>query len=268
VSVCWQPIRSSWPEAADTLGFKQDERGRWMRRQLELRHERRWLSLTRLDPQTGDLRHDLVNAPGPWRCLRDADHWTLGCDIPLLSSHPRESESQGEPLATVASLIRWAEITDKGSLPSDFQPPSSRELEEWVPARKRSLRAGSLVREIEVVGSPTRFALSVPSLTRIPEGLSPGRRGWINELSCDAQTRWRLVRFGIDPRGLVLAEVDLTGAPSEEAEALVGLALAALTAAAVWALPGIAAAADTRIASRLLDRGPRQHNRDDSKHRP
>jgi hypothetical protein len=143
----------------------------------------------------------------------------------------------------------------------------------------RSLRAGSLVREIEVVGSPTRFALSVPSLTRIPEGLSAGRRSWINELSYDAQARWRLVRFGTDRGGRVRAEVDLTGAPLEEAEALVELALAALTAAAVWALPGIAAAADTRIASRLLDRGPggaqlasgsargpRQDNRDDSKH--
>ncbi len=267
MSLCWRPLRSSWPAVADRLSFKQSRDGRFIRRNLELSPERGWLVLKSCDPLAGDPLQARLNTPGPWRGLRYDDRWALGCDIPLLSDSSQEgsqegsqeSESPDDPLASIDSLITWAEITEDGRLPIAFQPPSARELDEWVPAARRSLRAGSLVREIEIVGSPTRLTLCVPCLVRVRDDLSQPRRKWIHELCRDAQQRWRMVRFGIDERAAVRAEVDLSGAPSDACEALVELGLAALTTAAVWALPGLAAAADTRIESRLLDPTPGPH---------
>jgi hypothetical protein len=267
VSLCWRPLRSSWPAVADRLGFKQSRDGRFIRRNLELSPEGGWLVLKSRDPLAGDPLQTRLTTPGPWRGLRDDDRWVLGCDIPLLSDdsqensqeNSQESESPDDALASIDSLITWAEITEDGRLPIALQPPTGRELDEWVPAARRSLRAGSLVREIEVVGSPTRLTLCVPNLVRVHDDLSQPRRKWIHELCRDAQQRWRMVRFGIDERAAVRAEVDLSGAPSDVCEALVELGLAALTTAAVWALPGLAAAADTHIESRLLDPTPGPH---------
>ena len=257
MSILWQPIQSNWTEIAEALGFTHDASGCWTRRQLELTSEGRWLVLTSRDALTGDPLRDLLGAPGPWRSLRCADQWTLGCEIPLVSSRRGESAPIHASLASLESLVAWAEATADGAVPSDFRPPATEQLVDWIPPRQRSLRAGSLTREIEVIVSAARLTLAVSSLVRLPEDLSPARRSWIDELCRNAQQSWRLVRFGIDEgQSRVRAEIDLTGVPCEEAEPLAGLGLAALTAAAVWALPGLAIAADTGIESQVLERGP------------
>jgi hypothetical protein len=120
------------------------------------------------------------------------------------------------------------------------------------------VRAGAHVAQVEVVAEPTRLALVIPALVRIPAGLSPARTAWLGELCHDAQESWRMVRFGVDfAAACVRAEVDLTGAPADRLQPLFELALAALTWSAAWALPALALVTDPGVESQALDRQPR-----------
>jgi hypothetical protein len=141
-----------------------------------------------------------------------------------------------------------------GSAPSGWTPPQRAEVEDWIPAARRRVRAGADVAQVDVVVEPTRFALVISALVRIPAEIPPARVAWLEEICCDAQERWRMVRFGIDEAAAsVRAEVDLTGAPTDRARPVAELALAALTCAAEWALPSLSLATDPALVSQILD---------------
>jgi hypothetical protein len=145
-----------------------------------------------------------------------------------------------------------------GSPPSSWEPPERAEVEDWTPPARRTVRAGAEVAQVDLVVEPARFALVIPTLARIPAAISPARLAWLEEICCDAQERWRMVRFGIDEAAAsVRAEVDLTGAPTDRARSLAELALAALTCSAEWALPALSLATDPALASQILDEEPR-----------
>ena len=261
MNIPWHPTTGpSLNEIADALGFEQDTRGHRTRRGLRLTSEGHWLVLTSPAASTGDPAQALLGARGPWRVLRGTEQWTLGCELPLNSRRRGESEPTRASLASIESLVTWAETTADGSLPSDYRPPGAEDVEQWISPRQRNLRAGSLIREVEMIATADRLTLSVSPIVRIPDDLPATRRSWIDELCLDAQQSWRLIRFGVDEQsGCVRAEVDLSGVPSEAAEPLAELGLAALTAAVVWALPGLAIAIDPGVESQVLDRGPTSH---------
>jgi hypothetical protein len=145
-----------------------------------------------------------------------------------------------------------------GSPPSGWAPPQRAEVEDWTPPARRTLRAGADVAQIDLVVEPARFALVISALVRIPAEISPARAAWLEEICCDAQERWRMVRFGIDEAAAsVRAEVDLTGAPTDRARPLVELGLAALTCSAAWALPSFSMVTNPAVRSQLLDHKPR-----------
>jgi hypothetical protein len=157
------------------------------------------------------------------------------------------------------ALLDWAEATADGSTPRGWTPPQQAEVEDWIEPARRSVRAGAHVAQVDLVVDPMRFGLVISTLVRIPAGLPLSRAAWLDELCCDTQERWRMVRFGVDEAAAsVRAEVDLTGAPLDRARPLVELALAALTCSAEWALPAFSLVTDPGVESQTLDHNPRR----------
>jgi hypothetical protein len=253
------PVR--WPADADALGFTADPRGERVRNGSVLRSEGGWLAVAMRKSSVGNPWGDLLGAPGLWRGLRErslraAPKWNLVFDLPpLLSPETPEEVAAEHPCR---ALVCWAEATLDGSAPRGWTPPERAEVEDWAPPVRRGVRAGAEVAQIDLVVEPKRFALVIPALARVPAELPPARLGWLEEICCDAQERWRMVRFGIDrTTSSVRAEVDLTGAPSDRARPLAELALAALRCSAEWALPALSLATDSALTTQLLDDEPR-----------
>jgi hypothetical protein len=250
-----------WPGDAEELGFTSVARGKRVRNGIVLRSEGSWLALALREPSAGDPSRDLLGAPGLWRGLlerppRAEPRWTRVFDLPpLISSEAAEGDLAEHPCM---GLVRWGEATMDGSAPSGWVPPQRAEVEDWIPPARRRVRAGADVAQIDPVIEPERFALVIAVLARIPAELPPARVAWLEEICCDAQERWRLVRFGIDRATTsVRAEVDLTGAPTDRARPLAELALAALSCSAEWVLPALSLAANPALASQMLDEEPR-----------
>jgi hypothetical protein len=131
-------------------------------------------------------------------------------------------------------------------------------VEHWIESGRRGVRAGAHVAQVDLIVGPTRFALEISPLVRIPAELPPARAAWLDELCHDAQERWRMVRFGVDEAtACVRVEIDLTGAPPDRAHPLTELGLAALTCSAAWALPSFSLVTDPAVASQTLDQEPR-----------
>ncbi len=229
-----------------------------------IEQEGAWLVAKERTPTLGDPLRDFLGLPGLWRGLRANGGngngegvqrvFELAPAVRQAANPWCDPEDDSDP---DADLLDWAAATARGCFSGDARPPSAEEIDEWVPPKSRRIRAGSHVGQVEVIADASRVALVVPALVQVPSGLSPTRDAWLAELCHDAQETWRLVRFGIDDaRQSVRAEVDLTGAPSERTRVLVEMSLAALTASASWALPGLSLVVDSSIRSRMLDRMP------------
>jgi hypothetical protein len=250
-----------WPDDAEKLDFSAGPRGKRVRNGTELRSEGSWFALALRKPSAVDPSRRLLGAPGLWRGLRERPlqaerRWSLQFDLPPLASPEVADETCAEH--PCAALIRWAEATVDGSPPSGWEPPLGAEVEDWIPSARRRVRAGADVAQVDLVVEPGRFALVIAALVRVPDEMPPARSAWLDEICRDTQERWRMVRFGIDEAASsVRAEVDLTGAPTDRAQPLAELALAALTCATEWALPTLSLVTDTAIASRILDEEPR-----------
>lgn len=259
-----QPCPStSWSQLADDLGFEPATRGR-SRSGIAVSEEQRWIVLTRRARFTGDPLRDLMGAPGLWRAVpappsrgtarRRRRAWSCVFEIPPGVAN---FEGEGEPDEEhpMAELLGWARATSDGTPPPTAGGVERDEVETWVEPTRRHIRAGGQVVPIELTAGASRLGLAAPALVRIPETLSATRRAWIQELCLEAQSRWRLVRLGIDDDG-VRAEVDLSGAPLRCAQQLFEIGLAALTTASAWALPALAAVVDERVESRLFNQPP------------
>jgi hypothetical protein len=249
-----------WPADAEKLGFSSNGRGKRARNGSVLRSEGNWLALAVREPYSRNPPLDLMGCPGLWRGLREqpelaTTRWTRVFELPpVVTPEALVGACAEHPCA---ALVRWAEATRDGSVPSSWAPPTREDVEDWTPPARRSVRAGGHVAQIEVLVEPARFALVIPALARIPAELVPARAAWLAEICRDTQERWRMVRFGIDEAASsVRAEVDLTGAPSDRAQPLAELALAALTCAAEWALPALSLVTDPSLASRMIDEEP------------
>jgi hypothetical protein len=250
-----------WPLDAERLGFAADESGERIRNGSALRSEGSWLALELRQPYAAPTPPNLLGTPGLWRPLRKRQlphqpTWVPVFDLPPLLSP--EAQHPDETQHPCAALLDWAEATVDGSPPSDWAPPARAEVEEWIEPRRRSVRAGAYVAQVDLVVDPMRFALEISPLVRIPAELPDARAAWLEELCQDVQQRWRMVRFGVDEAAAsVRAEIDLTGAPSERARPLVELGLSALTCSAAWALPSFSTVANPAVRSQLLDHKPR-----------
>jgi hypothetical protein len=244
-----------WPTVAEALGYPLGRTGERVRNGFALRFERGWLALVERKRPAGDPLRAALGAPGLWRGLRDGRGWNFVFDIPPLVAAEGEGGSvEEQPFAV---LLDWAAATAGGTLAGGATPPPREELESWAPPARRSVRAGAHIAQVDVVAEPTRLALVIPALVRIPAGVSPARVAWLGELCHDAQDRWRMVRFGIDDEAAcVRAEVDLTGAPADRLQPLFELALAALTWSAERVLPALALVTDPGVESQALDRHP------------
>jgi hypothetical protein len=164
------------------------------------------------------------------------------------------------------ALLDWAAATAPGRRRPNGAAPDREEIDAWLPAELRRVRAGSRAALVDVVAERDRSALDL-NLVRLPADLPAARLAWLEEICAHTRRCFHLVRIGIDPAaGAVRAEVDLTGAPSGCAQELWQLALAALVASASAALPGLAMAADPSVASRLLDTPPRGRRRESGDH--
>jgi hypothetical protein len=248
---------------AEDRSFKPAARGKRARGGIDVRREQGWTVLVHHKPFVGDPLADSLGQPGLWRALPDTPtgagpsvrgDGAYVFEIPPGVAHSEgEGGSPGEP--PTVELLDWARATSGGMQPPAADGPAREEVESWIDPVRRHVRAGGHVTAVEIRADGTRLGLSTPSLVQVPADLSPVRSAWLRELCLDAQTRWRLVRFGV-VSGSVRAEVDLTGAPPECARALCEIALAALTTAAAWLLPALAGVADPRVGSRLLDQPP------------
>lgn len=112
------------------------------------------------------------------------------------------------------AMLAWAVATAGGRLVPEWTPPSEEMLSGFLPRGRRSIRHGSIIREIEVIHEPGHFALRVQLASLDPEMPGP-RRLWVQKFIASANRIWRLVRIGIAPDSRsVTAEVDLTGVPA------------------------------------------------------
>jgi hypothetical protein len=250
-----------WSADAVRLGFEANSRGEWVRNGSVLRCEGSWLTLERRRPSAAGGCCGLLGTAGLWRTIRRGELSRQPSLAPVFDLPPllsRETEPSDRDEHTCAALLEWAEATAEGSAPSGWTPPRRDEVEEWIEPGRRYARSGAWVAEVRLVVDPTRFALEISPLVRIPPELPQARAAWLEVLCQDVQQRWRMVRFGVDrAAGSVRAEVDLTGAPSDRVHPLIELGLAALTCSAAWALPSFVLASDPTFRSRMLDSQPR-----------
>ncbi len=260
-----EPATRAWCAAACEHGFTEpDGAGVRRRDELTLRPEGAWVCFA-LPAPGADGAMDL-GAAGPWRLVRDGSAWQRVLELPCSLAEPAPAafesagfESDGgsesaEP-AEWGQLFDWAFATRSGSAPSSWSAPPLVELEGWIDSARLTVRSSTLLAKGSLTHEARRLSLRFDELARVPEELSEERRAWIDELLLDARSRWRLVRFGVEPTtGRVCAEVDLTGVPSAWARPIVQLSLESLTWAVEWVLSPLSFLADPRVPSRALER--------------
>ncbi len=194
--------------------------------------------------------------PGLWRVVRDPA--AAGPLVRVFEAPRPEGAPAADPVEAPdpAALLAWAESTrtpGAGVPCGRWTPPERAEVETWIaPHRLRVRSVGRVVRG-KLVLEPNRLALVFPDLANVPADTAPARLAWLERLLLDAQSSWRLVRFGIDGQTRALgAEVDLTGVPESSARALVQLALESLAWAVEWVLSPLSFLVDAGAQSRAL----------------
>ena len=259
-----------WPGVAQELGFAQQACTEFRVRgdsplqssplqssslqSFSLQSEGNWLALVDWSSESVHSLSDGLGTPGLWRVVRVGANLKRVHDLPPLCRDEQHAGSGPIPGA-LAPLAEWAAATRKGQRLPDWTPPPREEVISWFDASRLNLRSGALLAKGELVHQCDALALVFPELVVVPQDLSPARRSWLDDFLLDAQSRWRLVRFGIDPNTrAVRAEVDLTGLPLAVARPFVQLALEALAWAVVWVLSPLSFLVDTRAQSRALDR--------------
>ena len=210
-----------------------------------------------VDPLRGQL-----GRPGLWKRVEIAeDSGDVRCrfELPpaILDRSDGDEEEGAEPFA---AAMAWAIETARGEVPADWTQPSAEDIgmekDEFVVQHGRFVRQGRLVR------GEGLLALRVPILKRSadvedrpvfdPQASDP-RSAWLRRLLVDGQNRWRMVRVGLDsPEALVLAEIDLSGAPHSVAGILVRASLGVLRGIVTWLVAPVDLLADRALAREAL----------------
>ncbi|MFQ5503611.1 MAG: hypothetical protein ACE5F1_02310 [Planctomycetota bacterium] len=187
----------------------------------------------------------LLGRPGLWREDRRGRRVF---DFPpqvFCNADPPEASDKASGLAR---LVKWALDTAEGELPSGWQAPA--ELAE-PPPESLTVKSGSLPCQGSLLRETSRLALRF-TLVELPPDLPAQRLSWLDHVLLDAR-QWRLLRLGIE-NSFVRAEADLTGAPLDLIEPLLGVSLEALRSSVEWLLLPVSVLADPSVECQALGR--------------
>ena len=214
-------------------------------------------------PPTDPLREPQPQL-GLWKWIEIGGHARRVFEIPAaLVAADEDEELVAEESQSLDSFLQWALHSAANGIPPNWSPPARAQVESWLPAGALTVQAGALVRQGKLILSPERWALRCSILTEVPADLPEARAQWLRELAADAQSQWRMIRFGFlgeSGSEALVAETDFTGAPHSEKLFFTGLD--GLKHAVTWLGEAAEILADATVASRALARSPnKQTNR-------
>ncbi len=202
-----------------------------------------------------------LDAPGLWKLVGHGPDAHRAFEVPLetLLRRVETLEPDEDPQGQVVSMVtNWAEQTIDGGVPRGWAPPPRERLDELVPAAALSFRSGSFIEPALLVADASTLRVQV-SLGRFDDAIRPSRREWIAGLLA-AISGLRLLRAGLRVSlghgGSIEAAIDLTGAPTAIAEALLPVAVDALRHCFVSYVPTATLIGDSACPSRMLDTSP------------
>ena len=194
-------------------------------------------------PQPQELLHEQLGQPGLWKTRVDGIAYEVQpiFEVPPTILAVADPRSQGEEGAwLMRDTLAWGLATAGGKPATDWELPARHLVDACLPQEHLTVQVGHVLRQISVVYEPDHLALSCTLLPRLPGDLPPGRSRWLEELLLEGHNRWKLVRIGVAPDDVVLAEVDLTGVPASVLDPLLRTGLEALR----YAVGGLVQAAD------------------------
>lgn len=218
-----------------------------------------WL---KLDSGHRDFDADCgLDAPGLWKLIGHGPEAHRVFEVPLATLLDRVEtlDPDDDPQQQVVSMVAtWAQQTIDGGVPRDWTPPPRERLDELVPAAALSFRSGSFIEPARLVADASTLRVQV-SLGRVDDAIPASRREWVAQL-LRAISGLRLLRAGlrVSPGhgGSIEAAIDLTGAPTAIAEALLPVAVDALRHCFVSYVPTATLIGDSACPSRMLDTSP------------
>jgi hypothetical protein len=177
-----------------------------------------WISLTTSAPKSiRGTRPGSFDSFGLWK---SDGAGRLIFEVPVAACRAVEEEHGGGlPGICPGPIAEWAHASLQGKVPQDWRLPARELVELWVAPGALTLQLGPLLRQIELILEPSRWAMQVAIVPSVPAGLPRSRVRCLEELAADADQQWRLVRVCLErrPAGFsLLAGIDLTGAPHSE----------------------------------------------------
>jgi hypothetical protein len=174
-----------------------------------------------------------LGAPGLWKQLPEPDAGSLVFDVPFGSLDVHV-------LSADRCIASWACRTLEPASSRDLSIPARDELDRLIEPSLLTVRDGGFLAHVLVEHRDTAtsraFSLCVPLAPAAAlQAASAERLAILKQLAADADGRWRMVRVGLRPlegraHGVedLLAEINLTGVPSELLEQIVPVAIDAL----------------------------------------
>jgi len=258
--------------AVEAVGFGRGRRGSGCRhRGLRVAFDRRWVTVRtkaepKADPEAEMLRGRL-GRPGLWKMVvpQKPKRARREFHLPLaaIEGGDARADDRAEADDPLRACLDWAAATVEGDVPDGWTSPPREQVEAWIPSRGLVIQSGPLLRQGSLIHGPTRLALSFPLAGELSDEISPARRDWLGRVLADAQSRWRMVRVGMEgapQRPEVRAEVDLTGAPHCVLEALVPIGLDAVRWVVSWSLWSVAFLTDARVTCRAWEAAQRKED--------
>jgi len=181
-------------------------------------HKANWISLTTSAPKSmRGTRPGSFDSFGLWKA-GDAGQLLFEVPMPVCEA-VAEEHTRGLPGVCPRPIAEWVHASLRGELPPDWTPPARELVELWMAPGALTLQLGPLLRQIELILEPSRWALRVAVVPSVSAELPRSRMRCLQDLAADAQRQWRLVRVCLVkcPEGCsLMAGVDLTGAPHSE----------------------------------------------------
>jgi hypothetical protein len=181
-------------------------------------HNANWISLTTSAPKSRrGTRPGSFDSFGLWK-TDGAGQLLFEVPVPVCQAVDEE-HAKGLSGICPRPIAEWVHASLQGEVPPDWTPPARELVELWMAPGALTLQLGPLLRQIELILEPSRWALRVAIVPSVSAELPRSRMRCLQELAADAQQQWRLVRVCLvkRPEGYsLMAGVDLTGAPHSE----------------------------------------------------
>jgi len=207
-------------------------------------------------PDSADPLRGQLGRPGLWKRIVANGAGDVRCCFELppavlaLAGRDYGSGPEDEDARPLEAALAWAVSTAGGRVPDEWSQPSAEDIA--LPDNGLVVQHGRFVRQGRLVQAGGVLALRVPLLQRLEE-LEDWRAAWLRELLIDGQSRWRMVRLGLDsPEAPVLAEIDLSGAPHSAVGVLVRTSLDALRGIVAWLVAPVDLLANRAVACEAL----------------